>query len=174
MYGFHPAERFSFEIGRILQNDSPQNTDVIIFRPSCIYPDYLELSWKERVELTYLGNKELRKYALERYGQLPFIINLHDYPLYAWHNGEELELKYELTYPAFNLKLGKKLQQCFDEREIRVRNSEMQVYPGYHALNMEFYPIRFRPEKKTFEILTSEEAVDFVRKVVDFLRSEPT
>lgn len=172
VYGFHPFERFSIDVGKKLGQNPPEKTDVVSFTPSTIKPDYLRLSWKERAVLNYKGAKELRNYALNRYEELPFIIELHDTPLYAGFWGHEFDQRYWLMYPRFNKKLGIKLKefkQQLSDKKVDIVRHEMQISPGYHSLTIESWPVHYR-EGGTFEVLTVAESEKFVRDVVDFLQ----
>ena len=127
------------------------------------------MSWYERAKKNYAGYKELRKYVLKSYKDLPFIIDLHDYPLYASHSGEKLEKKYEIMYPLFNTKLGKLLNEYKKtKRDVSVRHAEMQIFPGYHSAGIEFYPVRLNGNK--FDVLSPENGKKFVTSLTKYLQ----
>lgn len=173
VYAFHPFERFSVEVGKRLEMDKPNYTDLMEFTPSSIDYRYLQLSRKERVKRNHLGYKELRNHIMQLYGEMPFTIVLHDYPLYASHVGEELRESYHLSYPIFNFKLQKTLNRFRKTHsltnKIEISYHEMQSSPSYHSLTIEFYPVRMIKNGR-FDFLTVNEAQYFVNNVVHFLK----
>lgn len=172
VYGFHPNETFSIEVGKRLEKNPPSNADVMAYTPSTIKHDYLLQDWKVRVKASCQGARELRKYAQEKYGELPFIIELHDTPLYAGPSGGEHSEWYWLMYPNFNKKLGAKLdsfKQSLPNEKMLVLGDDMRRTPAFYSLTVESWPVQYRQGGK-FEMLKVEEEEDLVRKVVEYLQ----
>lgn len=174
-YGFHPNEDFSAAVGEALGKNPPSNTDIVYFRPKSITHDFRELSFAEGIERSYKGAKELRQYALKKYEKLPFIIELHDTPLYQTFFEKNPNVLYGLFYPKLNTKLGKvvgEFEKYNKNNRIVSIGDEMERSPGYHSATIEFWPTHFDKEKGSFYTLNIKEAENFSRRFMEYLKKK--
>lgn len=107
---------------------------------------------------------------MEKYGELPFNIDLHDTPLYTT---DEHYDNYMLSYPQFNKKLAallKDFRKTMPDEKMFVFPLEMKRAPAYHSMIVESWPVHYK-EGGAFETLKVEDEEKMVRKLVDFLQS---
>lgn len=133
------------------------------------------MSFIESVKRSYEGAKELRQYALEKYEGLPFIVELHDTPLYRTFFENYPPVKYGLFYPKLNRKLGKILEEFSKyskNSQIVIVSDEMRRSPAYHSTTIEFWPIHFNTKLAKFYTMNVKEAENFSRSVITYLQKK--
>lgn len=166
-------ERFSFEVGRRLEKDPPQNTDVRYFKPSTVY-NYMDLSGHNQRKADSRGHAEQRKFVKRLYEKLPFVIDLHDTPPYASSAGGAFlgSTKYILFHPHVNSKLShvvEKFVNTHPVHKIMIGPAPRSVLAFYRELTVESFPSKLT-KNGDFETMTVEEEVGFVRELVEFFK----
>lgn len=126
-----------------------------------------EWSLPRKLKVDRLGRKEIYQFALKRYGEAPFIIELHDTPVYV-----ALDSWFALLYPETNKKLGSilnKFKGTVTDEKVDINLDDPKYHPSRNSLTVECWPVRYNDGKfKTLEISDEEK---FVRRLVDFLQT---
>lgn len=133
------------------------------------------MSFREVIERSYKGAKELRQYALEKYGKLPFIIELHDTPDYQTFYENGPHVLYGLFYPRLNVKLGKvteEFKKYTKNNQLVSIAEDMERPPGYHSAGIEFWPTHFNAKTGDFYTLSVREAENFSRSVIEYFKKK--
>lgn len=123
----------------------------------------------------YAGRNELRHYALEKYGKLPFIIELHDTPLYSTFYQNNPNVLYGLIYPNLNNKLGKiiaEFEKYSKNKQVFLAAHEIKGAPGYHSATIEFFPTHFNAKTGSFYTLDVKDAESFSRNVIEYFKKK--
>lgn len=120
----------------------------------------------------YMGRKELRQYALEKYGKLPFIIELHDTPLYDTFFESKPNVLYGLVYPNLNTKLGKIIEEYSKNRHVFWTASPSKNNLGYYSATIDFIPTHFNEKTGSFYTLNVKDAEKFSRNFIEYLKKK--
>jgi hypothetical protein len=100
-----------------------------------------------------------------------FVIDLHDWPLYAGYNGNEIETDYALLYPEQNQRLGDILNvyaKTSRKYKIDVLPTELLDSLSPNSLGLESYPVRLSKDGR-FKIMKFRDAEFFMKELIKFI-----
>lgn len=158
-----------------MKKNPPGNVDVDYFRPKSIPHDYMILGTTKADKRNHLGKAELRQYAIDKYGKLPFIIELHDTPLYGTFFEDNPNVLYGFVYPNLNTKLGKIIQEYekhSNNGKIFWTANPLKNRPSYHSTTIDFFPTHFNTRTGSFYTLTVKKAENFSRSFIEYLKKK--
>jgi hypothetical protein len=169
-------EKYALAVGERLEEEKLPNVDMIRCDPKLFTEDYLDLSFKEKMQKNRETEAKLKSYLCEIYGKkLPPILNLHDATRYDYD--EDGTVPYCYLFPtAWNLKLRRSLEEfCKLYKESLKRPIVVLGIPAvetisYHTTYVEFKPVIFTRQKE-FETRTVEEGVSLTKELIRHLKS---